>query len=54
MAHLTSAEFYTFDQTASKTAMRTDPGLMLLQGCVVRGKWSFRDYPQTLEAAGVK
>ena len=51
---LPSVEFYTFDQTASKTAMRTDPGLMLLQGCTIRGKWSFRDYPKTLAAAGVK
>lgn len=53
-AQLATAEFYTFDQTASKTAMRTDPGLMLLQGCVIKGKWSFRDYPKNLEAAGVK
>jgi uncharacterized membrane protein YphA (DoxX/SURF4 family) len=51
---LPSAEFYTFDQTASKTAMRADPGLMLLQGCVIKGKWSFRDYPKSLEAAGAK
>lgn len=53
-AALPSSELYTFDGTASKTAMRTDPGLMLLQGCVIKGKWSFRDYPKTLEAAGVK
>lgn len=51
---LPSYELYAFDQTASKTAMRTDPGLMLLQGCVIKGKWSFRDYPQTLDKAGVK
>jgi uncharacterized membrane protein YphA (DoxX/SURF4 family) len=54
MAGLASAEFYTFDQTASKTAMRTDPGLMLLEGCTIRGKWSFRDYPKSLAEAGVK
>lgn len=53
-AALASSEIYSFDQTASKTAMRTDPGLMLLQGCVIKGKWSFRDYPASLEAAGVK
>jgi len=51
---LSTAEFYTFDQTASKTAMRSDPGLMLVQGCIIRGKWSFRDYPKSLEAAGVR
>jgi uncharacterized membrane protein YphA (DoxX/SURF4 family) len=54
MAALPSAEMYTFDQTSSKTAVRTDPGLMLLQGCVIKGKWSFRDYPRSLEEAGVK
>jgi len=51
---LPSYELYRFDQTASKTAMRTDPGLMLLQGCVIKGKWSFRDYPESLEKAGVR
>jgi uncharacterized membrane protein YphA (DoxX/SURF4 family) len=51
---LPSAELYTFDGTASKTAMRTDPGLMLLKGCIIKGKWSFRDYPKSLEAAGVR
>lgn len=53
-ARLASAEFYIFDMTSSKTAMRTDPGLLLLQGCVIRGKWSFRDYPTTMVEAGVK
>ncbi|MBS1643686.1 MAG: DoxX family protein [Bacteroidetes bacterium] len=53
-AALSSSEIYGFDQVASKTAMRTDPGLMLVQGCVIRGKWSFRDYPKSLEAAGIK
>ena len=54
MVQLQAAEMYTFDQTASKTAMRTDPGLMLLKGCVIKGKWSFRDYPKSIEAAGVR
>ncbi|MBS1615060.1 MAG: DoxX family protein [Bacteroidetes bacterium] len=54
MAALRSSEMYSFDQTASKTAMRTDPGLMLLHGCVIEGKWSFRDYPASLSAAGIK
>ncbi len=54
MAALRSSEIYSFDQTASKTAMRTDPGLMLLHGCVIEGKWSFRDYPASLNAAGIK
>jgi uncharacterized membrane protein YphA (DoxX/SURF4 family) len=33
------------DQTVAKTAIRSNPGLMLLQQGVIRGKWSFRDYP---------
>jgi uncharacterized membrane protein YphA (DoxX/SURF4 family) len=53
-AKLAAAETYAFDQTASKTAMRSDPGLLLIQGSVIRGKWSFRDYPKTLAEAGVK
>ena len=48
------AEYYSFDATANKTAIRSDPGLMLLQGCTVRGKWSFRDYPKNLAESGVR
>jgi len=51
---LPGAEFYTFDQTASKTAMRSDPGLMLLEQGTIRGKWSFRDYPSGLTMNGGK
>lgn len=43
--HLAGAEYLTVDLTANKTAMRTDPGLMLLKDGVVQHKWSFRDYP---------
>jgi uncharacterized membrane protein YphA (DoxX/SURF4 family) len=35
----------TLDGTASKTAMRTNPGLMLLNNGDVVNKWSYRDYP---------
>ncbi len=41
-----NAEFMVFDQTVSKTAMRSNPGLMLLEQGVIKGKWSFRDYPE--------
>lgn len=44
--HLESMDFLAVDQTASKTALRSNPGLMLLQDSVVQGKWSFRDYPK--------
>lgn len=47
--NLQGAEFYTLDQTASKTAMRSNPGLMKLEGCFIRGKWSFRDYPAAVK-----
>jgi uncharacterized membrane protein YphA (DoxX/SURF4 family) len=43
---ITGIEFYQTDQTAIKTAMRANPGLMLLKDGTVIGKWSFRDYPQ--------
>ncbi len=33
------------DKTVSKTALRSNPGLMLLKQGVIQGKWSFRDYP---------
>ncbi len=35
----------TLDFTVSKTAMRTDPGLMLMKDGVVMKKWSYLDYP---------
>jgi uncharacterized membrane protein YphA (DoxX/SURF4 family) len=40
--------FYMLDQTVSKTAMRTNPGLMLLNDGVVVNKWSYLDYPKDI------
>lgn len=40
--------FYTLDGTVSKTAMRTNPGLMLMKDSLVQHKWSFRDYPKNI------
>ncbi len=40
------APFLVLDGTVSKTAMRTNPGLMLLEQGIIRNKWSFRDYPK--------
>jgi uncharacterized membrane protein YphA (DoxX/SURF4 family) len=45
---------FSVDGTASKTGMRSDPGLMLLENGTVRGKWSFRDYPGTIKMNGTK
>jgi uncharacterized membrane protein YphA (DoxX/SURF4 family) len=36
---------FTLDFTASKTALRSNPGLMLLNDGTVMNKWSYRDYP---------
>lgn len=50
-ANLPGAEFLILDGVASKTAMRTNPGLIVLKDGVVMGKYSFRDYPE-LKIAG--
>lgn len=42
---LNGAELLVLDRTVSKTAMRTNPGLMLLKDGVIQGKWSYLDYP---------
>ena len=46
--------FFTLDATVSKTAIRTDPGLMLLHDGVVEGKWSYLDYPKDIVLNGDK
>ena len=38
-------DFFTIDGTACKTAMRTNPGLMMIKGGNILGKWSYADYP---------
>ncbi len=43
--HDLQGEILVLDRTVSKTAMRSNPGLMLLEQGVIKGKWSFRDYP---------
>jgi uncharacterized membrane protein YphA (DoxX/SURF4 family) len=45
---LNDVPMYTLDGTVSKTAMRTNPGLMLLKDGTVQYKWSFRDYPKNI------
>jgi uncharacterized membrane protein YphA (DoxX/SURF4 family) len=42
------AEYTVIDATVSKTAMRSNPGLMLIEQGTIRGKWSFRDYPKDI------
>ena len=48
---LDAIHFLVLDRTVSKTAMRSNPGLMLLEQGVIRGKWSFRDYPASIAEA---
>jgi len=44
----------TLDGTASRTAMRTNPGLMLLKDGIIMGKWSYADYPANVSMSGDK
>ncbi len=48
--NMSYAELYTIDGTANKTAIRTDPGLLLIKAGTIQGKWSFRDYPGSTPA----
>ena len=41
--------FLLIDGTVNKTAMRTNPGLLLLHDGVVEQKWSYLDYPKDIE-----
>ncbi len=45
-------KFMLLDQVVSKTAMRTDPGLMLLHDGTVVKKWSYLDYPKEIALDG--
>ncbi|MEZ5047215.1 MAG: DoxX family protein [Chitinophagaceae bacterium] len=44
--HQLDLSFFMIDGTVCKTAMRSNPGLMLLKNGTVLGKWSYVDYPQ--------
>lgn len=46
--------YYAIDATVCKTAMRTNPGLMLIKAGTVMGKWSYKDYPSDIEFSGEK
>jgi hypothetical protein len=43
---LENVPFYVLDRTVSKTAMRSNPGLMLLDQGTIVNKWSYADYPK--------
>lgn len=48
LRHETRADFdfYTVDETALKSVVRSNPGLVLLKSGVVVDKWAWRDFPQ--------
>ena len=52
--NLGTMPYFTLDGTASRTAMRSNPGLMLLHDGVVDGKWSYADYPSDMTMNGDK
>lgn len=45
---LEGAQFMALDGTQSKTAMRSNPGLMLLKDGTILEKWSYKTYPKTI------
>ena len=47
--HQLAVPYYFGDATVLKTMIRSNPGLLLLQDGVVRGKWHFRDTPKADE-----
>lgn len=52
---LQNVPFYVLDGTVSKTALRSNPGLMLLNQGTIEGKWSYMDYPENTNMVnGVK
>jgi uncharacterized membrane protein YphA (DoxX/SURF4 family) len=48
---LEGVPFYVLDGTVSKTALRSNPGLMLLNEGTIIGKWSYADYPKEAQKA---
>jgi uncharacterized membrane protein YphA (DoxX/SURF4 family)/peroxiredoxin len=47
-----TADYFVIDATVCKTAMRTNPGLMLIKAGTVLGKWSYNDYPEDFGFSG--
>lgn len=49
---LQGAQWLVVDVTVSKTAMRSNPGLMLLKQGTIQDKWSFKRYPSGFTLSG--
>lgn len=50
---LQGAQWLIIDGTVSKTAMRTNPGLMMLKDGTIQQKWSFKSYPKAIQLDGL-
>lgn len=44
--HGTAFPFLSSDETELKTIIRSNPGLVLMKGCIIKGKWHWRDIPE--------
>jgi triosephosphate isomerase len=44
--HETGQQFCTVDETTLKTMVRTNPGYILLENGVIKGKWSWANVPE--------
>lgn len=51
---LQGAQWLIIDGTVSKTAMRTNPGLMLLKEGTIQNKWSYKSYPKGFTLSGAQ
>jgi len=49
MANGTAFSFYTVDDVVLRTMVRSNPGLILLRGGKVLGKWHYNDFPSYAE-----
>ncbi len=45
--HGLDADFYYADDITLKAMIRSNPGLILLEDAVVKGKWHYNDWPET-------
>jgi hypothetical protein len=41
-------DFYQIDGTVCKTAMRSNPGILLLNSGTIMGKWSYNNMPNSV------
>lgn len=49
MEHQLAAPYYFGDATVLKTIIRSNPGILLMENGIVKGKWHYNDTPSSLE-----